>query len=82
MADAACGVHGLHPSASGARNARALQRAIDDDTHPSARGRPISITCVGTYDVSTAVILRSNTHLTFIDGAVLRKVRTQPRSPF
>lgn len=56
------------PQSSGARNARALQRAV-------RRRRVVTIDCPGTYDIAATIILLSGTHLTFGAGVVLRKVR-------
>jgi len=70
-----CGVPGFLPTATGTENAVALQQAID--AHAT-----VTVTCAATFDISDMVRLRSNTHLTFVDGAVLRKVMTARLRPF
>ena len=52
-------------------NAVALQRAIDSSSGP------VSITCAGIVNMAATVFLGSHTHLSFVDGAMLRKVNTR-----
>ena len=71
----ACGVPNLSPAADGVANARALQAAIDRHTL-------VEVTCRGVLNVSKPITVRSNTHLRFVEGAVLRKVVPSGGRPY
>ena len=58
---------GFSPSASGAVNAAALQKALDGGS------RTVRVSVPGTYDMDRTVYVDSHTRLEFVKGAALRK---------